>query len=351
MKYIKLFEEFCAALFEGYSEKLIAELSDRLSKSGGVSADLVKKYILDFQIIKDTPHVTEKDIMKYDWKTLETVVDSRPVKKLKAGKITVDGGDEIYDDEDMTVYVGTTKELCIKYGNGYSWCISARGDDNMYPHYRILKQGTPYFVRYKKLSSQMTDGKIFDDPWHAVVIFHYPDGSYTITNAANKGQEVYADLEAMIADFKQLTPIKDLLIHVPVSVKERKMDQLITDYQTNFPTGRAAEYKKLKFGYLIEFIGLDKLTKFKACHDNQLEAYYTEVKGHYDLTGVMFCKGEPTKEQLRQHGEDLIKEIRGEEKLKANAVINYQRVLDKQVKIIYDYMLETAIKMNKINAL
>jgi len=226
-----------------YSQSIINQLVDKFKQEKpNLGVDTIKAYINRFSQIKDSPRVTEKDITKYNWKDLETVVDANQPKRIKAGKIN-DGepskdANLVYNQNGLRIYVGKTKNACVKYGNGYSFCISARGEDNMYHDYRYGQQGTPYFVFDDTKSSEQDENGNFKDITHLLVIFIYPDPNgemvdggnmysdngilyYTVTTADNPGEDQYSFFKNIEDKYPRLKGLKNVFQGAEIDPKEK----------------------------------------------------------------------------------------------------------------------------------
>lgn len=186
-----------------FTEKVINQLVVKFNKEGGPDENVIRAYVQRFKQIQNK--LEKKDPFKYTWKEFETVVDANPEKRIKAGKLdpTVSDANLIYNKDGIRVYAGTDKNSCIKYGNGYSWCISARGERNLYANYRLDSHilATPYFVFNDNLSSELIDGQ-FVDKSHALVIFvrndtsgYYKSAPYTVTDAENRGDRRFSNFQ------------------------------------------------------------------------------------------------------------------------------------------------------------
>jgi hypothetical protein len=155
-------------LINEYGQSLIETLTQKFQQEvPTLTPTIIRNYIDRFDRIKN--NLPEKDITKYTWKQLENTVDGyQPKQRIKAGKLdpTVTDANLLYNQDGTRIYLGKNKKSCIRYGNGYSFCISARGENNMYAQYRIRNQGTPYFIFNDKLPK--TDNR------HLMVLFVYP---------------------------------------------------------------------------------------------------------------------------------------------------------------------------------
>ena len=138
MNFYKLYN-----LLNEYGQSLIETLTQKFQQEEpGLTPTIIRNYIDRFERIKN--NLQEKDITKYSWKDLENAVDGyQPKQRIKAGTLdpTVTDANLLYNQNNVRIYLGKDKKSCIRYGNGYSFCISARGKDNMYGHYRITKKG------------------------------------------------------------------------------------------------------------------------------------------------------------------------------------------------------------------
>ncbi len=238
-----------------YSNKLVNDLTAKFQQEKpNLGVNIIQSYINRFSQIKDSPRVTEKDITKYNWKDLETTVDANQPKRIKAGKIN-DGepskdANLVYNQNGLRIYVGKTKNACIKYGNGYSFCISARGDDNLYYDYRYEESGTPYFVFDDTKSSEQDKNGNFVDITHLLVIFVHPDPNgefvdanynmysdngidhYTVTTADNPGEDFYSFFKNIEDKYPRLKGLKNIFKDVEVDPKEKAEYELDKKYNS-----------------------------------------------------------------------------------------------------------------------
>ena len=235
-----------------YSNKLVNDLTTKFKQEKpNLGTDIIQSYINRFAQIKDSPRVTEKDITKYNWKDLETTVDANQPKRIKAGKIN-DGepskdANLVYNQNGLRIYAGKTKNACIKYGNGYPFCISARGEDNMYNDYRYEQEGTPYFVFDDTKSSERDENGNFKDITHLLVIFVYKNPEldddyyfndehilssyyYTVTTANNPGEDRYGDFPSVESDYPELKGLENIFKPVESDPKEKAENNLKTKY-------------------------------------------------------------------------------------------------------------------------
>ncbi len=220
---MKLTETIYSILLKEYSEGVMRKLIEKFKlEQNNLSDAVIIRYINDFK--KISQKLDNRDIMTYSWKDLENTVDSNRSTRIKAGKIDVTAPDAnlLYDKDGIRIYHGKDKTACIKYSNGYSFCIGARGDRNLYSSYRhyndpeMEKVGTPYFVFNDNLSKE--------DRNHILVIFEYSikdkrssyddfyPNHYTVTNADNNGDKRFDDFHSIVVEYSWVTPLKDLMI-------------------------------------------------------------------------------------------------------------------------------------------
>jgi hypothetical protein len=239
---------------EAFSVGLINIITEKFRHTNpDVDEDKIREYIKRFDEIKGSPNVKEKDITKYTWDQLVTVIVDNSNKKIKAGKVTDDISkqDLVYQREGLEIYKGETSEGCIRYGNGYNFCISSRGEDNMYKIYRNeTNKGTPYFIFDKTLTNEPVEDRFdytFKDPKHLIVLIAFygendgietPDGYtfedgpnngasniyYSLTAAGNKGTYYFSDYKSIVDRFPKLSQIKELFQPLDITPKETEMN-------------------------------------------------------------------------------------------------------------------------------
>lgn len=247
---MKLLETIYDILLLEYSNRLINDLTIKFkNENPNLDDKTILMFINGFKKIKDNPKIKQKDITRYSWEELENVVISNQSDRIKAGKIN-DGepaGDSnlIYNQNGLRIYQAKSKEDCIKYGNGYSFCISSRGNDNLYSSYRIRKSGAPYFIFDDTKTSEQDEDGGFIDPTHLLVLFIYyredPDTGapfyfYTISDANNDGDDDYKDdpwndaFDKIVKLYPRLKGLKDLFKWSPPNKKEEDEYKLEKKY-------------------------------------------------------------------------------------------------------------------------
>jgi hypothetical protein len=220
-------------LINEYGQSLIETLTQKFQQEEPtLTPTIIRNYIDRFDRIKN--NLEEKDITKYTWKDLENTVDSHQTKqRIKAGKLdpTVSDANLLYNQDKIRIYLGKDKKSCIRYGNGYTFCISARGEDNMYAYYRIRNKGTPYFIFNDNLPNS--------DNRHLMVLFVYQNSGkrYAVTLATNKPEDEteYDTLAEIIKLYPWTKPLENFVDdktkgHVDVESFEILEDWLIESF-------------------------------------------------------------------------------------------------------------------------
>jgi hypothetical protein len=230
MKLLKAISEVISSkLILEISEKRILELINKYqNEKPDLSSDFIRQYIDRFEQIKNSPRVTQKDIYQLSWMDLVRIVDASQKKDIKAGKMDVSIPDEnlIYDKNNIRVYKASNRESCIKYGKGYNFCISARGDGEAYKEYSRV--GTPYFVFFDNITK--------DNPNHLLVVIIYDedfeDYLYSVTDAKNEGEEYFSSKDELISSYPQLSSVVNLFTPVEKEKKEvleKKINNIYND--------------------------------------------------------------------------------------------------------------------------
>jgi len=206
-------------LIREYSVGIINKLIQKFKQEDSeLTDDEIKKVIKRFDQIKD--NVEQKDILKYTWDDLVDVAISNEPKRIKAGKIndgTVDNANLVYNQNGLRVYKGGDKKSCIRYGHGYTFCISARGTGNAYGRYRAGDDETSPSLAYfvfddKRPSGKMNNDKFIDNTHLLVVMAEEGEyGGYFITEADNSVSDWYENFEEAVEMYPQLKGLENIL--------------------------------------------------------------------------------------------------------------------------------------------
>jgi hypothetical protein len=302
-----------------YSDKLINKLIDKWkAEDNSLEIDNIKAYIERFTQIKDSYRVTKKDITQYTWKELESLVDSNQPKRIKAGKIN-DGEPKdanlVYNQNGLRIYVGKTKQACIKYGNGYNFCISSRGGDNLYHDYRYEQHGTPYFIFDDTKTSEQDKKGEFTDPEHVLVLFVYPHEEYSITTADNPGERNYEYFRPIEQIYPRLKGLKDIFKRIELDPKEKAeldiqknyndiinniSDEYTKPFQDNYTFKSIEGANKYIDDILENNVEIYRFTGKLKSTANQLDYDYSKVSQY------RFVKNKNIKEQYKDFIENII---------------------------------------------
>jgi hypothetical protein len=182
--------------------------------------------------------------------------------KEESGDIDVHGVDKenvIADDEDVLILRGDDEHKCVKYGKGYSFCISRPYGGNMYGNYRLSKESTFYFVYFKKVPKE--------NPKHIMVLDRTKDG-WEWTFGENSTKVIEGGWDEVIETFPELEKYEDAFINKPLTDEERDYQRKLSGFARN-PRKEKFEqfsYKEkadvLKFGMEIPEDLFDSLDKF-----------------------------------------------------------------------------------------
>ena len=218
MKYIKNFDRF---INEDYSKKIKDLLIDKfLKERSGLTVNQIEYYLTEFDKNKQNPKIIQKDIMRYSFEELEKVIDSLPKKINKSNKgiSNIDPLDIVYDENNLLILKGDIKDKCIRYGYGYSWCISRSDASNMFNSYRYrLNEPNFYFIFDKDLSK--------DNPNHALVLLIDKKGKYSLANVNNSGDFAGSkefNWNKIINIQPKLKELKNLFKPLPLTPTERE---------------------------------------------------------------------------------------------------------------------------------
>lgn len=164
--------------------------------------------------------LSSKDINT--WKTFrdfENAIDSTATPITKSvGEIDVD---PIYEDDNIKVFHGDSKEKCIKLSNGYTFCIGRRDGSNMYNSYRFNQGTTFYFIRFKDKKEDLNSAKKYVDENHYIVIQKTHDGELLVTRANNSGDELTTE-EKLLEEYPEIKVLFDKNIIKPQDYSDKE---------------------------------------------------------------------------------------------------------------------------------
>jgi hypothetical protein len=179
----------------------------------GTSINILQNYYRRFI---NNNSINKKPIDKMSFNDFEQLVDSS-VKKISGKRKSVEEfGKPYYENEDVKIFLGDTKQKCIEYGQAgkYGFCISGTDGSNLFHNYRS-NGATFYFVYFKKKQKKAPEGFI--------VIHVYPYNEYQI-NYASKNKDFEKTKEEIIEEFPVLDGLfENVIVHKPWSEKEKRM--------------------------------------------------------------------------------------------------------------------------------
>ena len=233
------------------------KVTDRFKQEQPTLTDAQINYYLDrWDRFAPTFDPQLRDITRLSFSQVERLIDDAQTRVQLKGRDKVKNtgrpqdnlaneDDLIYDRNGLTILLGDLREKCIRYGQGYSWCISRQDASNMFYNYRFgddHDQPVFYFV------FDTDRPKI--DPWHAVVIYVDAKGVYHVATADNPG-DVRMTWEKIVVEQPKLARLKHLFQPQPLEDEERaehaKYGQPV-DTKTYAAWSLAEKYKYIQFG-------------------------------------------------------------------------------------------------------
>jgi predicted CopG family antitoxin len=189
----------------------------------GQSIDIIKNYYERF--ISNTK-LNQKPIDNLTFQQFEQMVDSAVVSTNVKTKTLEDK--PLYEDQNVKIYLGDTKEKCIKYGQGskYGFCIARQDSSNLYWGYRS-RGATFYFVYFKNSYAKA------DAPSDLIVIHAYPDEQYQV-NYAIPNADHKKDAQEIVDEFPVLDGLLGkVIIDREFSEKEKKTMEINKEQDIN----------------------------------------------------------------------------------------------------------------------
>jgi hypothetical protein len=238
-------------LKEEYSDKVIEQLVNKFKREDPKEDEnVIRAYIKRFDGVKGDSSILNKDIFSYSLEKLRYVlIDFFKENKPKSFKGDTDM-DVVYNSDNVKIYRADSRNKCITYGKGYSFCISSYSDIDSYRKHIIRDKGTPYFVLNKNYSNRSNNG-LFEEPEHMMVIIAH-DGSgihkdnvglikfkdneelaayrdvfsldkfYSVTTANNLGETYFINFDNIVSRYPFLEGLEGVFNMLPVSEKDVK---------------------------------------------------------------------------------------------------------------------------------
>lgn len=170
-----------------------------------------------------------------------------------------DQADVLADDEDVLILKGDSEHKCVRYGKGYSFCISRPGGGNMYGNYRMLKASTFYFIYFKKISKE-------DE--HHIMVLDITDKGWEWTFGNNVTRKIQGGWNKVVKTFPVLAKYKSLFVNKPLTEEEKSYQKKLKEFVDNPNKDKFEEFSYqekadiLKFGMLIQIDVFESLDKY-----------------------------------------------------------------------------------------
>lgn len=178
----------------------------------GQSIDIIKNY---YDRYASNTKLNQKPIDNLTFQQFEQMVDSAIVSTNVKSKTLDDK--PLYEDQNVKIYLGDTKEKCIKYGQGskYGFCIARSDTSNLYWGYRS-RGATFYFVYFKNSYAKA------DAPSDLIVIHAYPNEQYQV-NYAIPNKDFVKSKKEIVNEFPALDGILGkVIVHREHTPEEKK---------------------------------------------------------------------------------------------------------------------------------
>jgi hypothetical protein len=222
------------------------------------------KYFQDVPVLQRIPLTNFKNYL--DW--TEQVHDKRDEQSYQTRhkdikEIDIEGEDKenlLADDADVRIFQGDSEHKCVKYGRGYSFCISRPGGGNMYGNYRTGKASTFYFIFFKKVPK--------DDNKRIMVLDRTKDG-WEWTFADNKTKKISGGWNEVVTEFPVLAKHEKLFVNKKMTKQEEIFQQKARSFATNPNEEQFAEFTYqekadvLKLGTLLPLSLFNSLNSFQ----------------------------------------------------------------------------------------
>ena len=211
-------------LNEAYSEGAIKAFVTKFREEAddlniNITDDQLKKYIERFDVLKNSPKITEKDLNKWSLGPLIRLVTTSPGAEAPDDEED-QTPDVVYHEGDITIWNGSKEGNCITYGRGEKWCIT-RGSFGSY-RYNSAK-GFPTFYLAKNNSLSTSDPLSFV----AIQVRDLEDENekYAYTNRQNRPYESrpmsFSGLMSEIPWLNNIPNIRGILRYIPLSSQEK----------------------------------------------------------------------------------------------------------------------------------
>jgi hypothetical protein len=209
---------------EGEMKRLMAQFKEEAEDLNiQVSDAQLKKYIERFDVLKNSPKITEKDLRKYSLSKLIKLVTSSAGAELPDDKEQEDNTpDVVYNDNGITIWNGAKQGNCVTYGAGERWCITRPGGS----YWGSYRYGSSYNYPtfYLAKNSNLPDS----DKLSFVSLQTLDNGKYKFTNRNNnpgmEGPFSWEELLNRVPWLRDIPNLKNILKYIPLSKAERESE-------------------------------------------------------------------------------------------------------------------------------
>lgn len=205
-----------------------------------IDDDTLKRYIIDFDRIKNSPDVTIKDLgdPRVSLKQLIRWINTSSKAPNTTEKEIEQNPDVIYQSEDgnFVIYDGSKNDRCVTFGAGEKWCIT-RGAFSSYRYSE--ERGFPVFYLARNKSLPKEDKLSFVAIQVRDPQIKNESNRYVYTNRKNSPYESrtmsFEQLLDEVPWLKEIPDLKTKLRYVPLSTAEKTANKL---------TGRGTTYEE-----------------------------------------------------------------------------------------------------------
>lgn len=245
-------------LNEAYSEGTIRKFLEKFKQEAddlniNITDEQLKIYIERFDVLKNSPKITEKDLSKWSLSKLIKLVNAYKGTDTskEEGDITPD---VVYTGNGIIIYNGSKEDNCLTYGNGERWCIT-RGSYAAYRYDTSRKQPSFYLVKDTNLPDS--------DPKSFFVIVVGRDNTYKASDRTNNDVggrqtewDTWRDWSFIESKFPSITGLRNIFKYIPLTDTE-KINQEFKQKPTNinqwtkFPYTIKEQYLVIRKGSLL----------------------------------------------------------------------------------------------------
>lgn len=176
--------------------------------------------------------------------------------------IEIEGQDKenvLADDEDVLILKGDDEHKCVRYGKGYSFCISRPYGGNMYGTYRLSKASTFYFIYFKKIPKENE---------RHIMVLDRTDKGWEWTFGNNVTQVIEGGWDEVVETFPVLAKYENLFVNKPLTGEEKDYQKQLKKFVQSPTKDKFDQFTYqqkadvLKFGMRISLDVFESLDKY-----------------------------------------------------------------------------------------